>query len=151
MVKVAVTRGALYIILNKLPMNPPDTQATVLLVDDDKDLLSLFAEALMPQFQSDRAQSAKEAEALMKLRKYKIVISDHNMPGGNGLNFLARVRKQHPETVRVLLTSYMDPKLMAGVSEAEPYRYLLKPISIPDLLKAVRDATKHHDEGRPTA
>ncbi|MDI1318635.1 MAG: response regulator [bacterium] len=132
-------------------MNPPDTPATVLLVDDDKNLLAIFSEALSPDFTSDTASSVKDAEALMNARKYKVVVSDHNMPGGNGLNFLARVRKQHPETIRLLLTSYLDPKLMAGLSEAEPYRYLLKPISIPDLLKAVRDASKHHDQGKPAA
>lgn len=131
-------------------MNPPNTQAAILLVDDDKALLAVFSEALLPDFKCDSATSVKDAEAMMKTRKYRVVVSDHNMPGGNGLSFLARIRKLYPDTVRLLLTSYLDSKLMASVSEAEPYRYLLKPISIPDLLKAVRDATKHHDLGQPS-
>lgn len=130
-------------------MDPSNPQATVLLVDDDKGLLTVFAEALLPLFQSDVAGSAKEAEALMKTRNYKVVVSDLSMPGGDGLSFLARVRKQYPATVRLLLTSYLDSKFMGRLGEAEPYRYLMKPISIPDLLKAVQDASKHHDQAQP--
>ena len=132
-------------------MNPPDSPATVLLVDDERNLLELFSEALRPQFQSDLASSVKEAEALLKVRQYKVVVSDLSMPGGDGLSFLARVRKHHPDTVRLLVTSYLDSKLMKSLSEAEPYRYMLKPVSVTQLLKAVQDATAHHDQARPGA
>ena len=129
-------------------MNPPDPQTTVLLVDDEPDLLEVFTEALRPYFQTDRAGSAKEAEALLKIRKYKVIVSDHSMPGGDGLSLLARVRKHHPDTVRLLVTSYLDPKFMASLGQAEPYRYLLKPVSIPQLVKAIQDAVRHHDQNR---
>lgn len=131
-------------------MNPPNPQATVLLVDDEETLRELFADALQPDFQTDRAGSVKEAEALMKERTYKVVVSDHNMPGGDGLSFLARVRKKYPATVRLLVTNHLESRFLPSLSEAEPFRYLLKPISVPDLRKAVRDATAHYDQGAAT-
>ncbi|MDI1250976.1 MAG: response regulator [Lacunisphaera sp.] len=129
-------------------MNPPvDPHATVLLVDDEETLRELFSDALQPDFQTDRAGSVKEAEALLKERTYKVVVSDHNMPGGDGLSFLARVRKKYPATVRLLVTNHLESRFLPSLSEAEPFRYLLKPISVPDLRKAVRDATALYDQG----
>jgi DNA-binding NtrC family response regulator len=130
-------------------MNQADTPATVLLVDDEANLLEVYTEGLLPHFQSDRASSVKEAEALMKTRTYKVVVTDYNMPGGDGLAFLTRVRERYPHTVRLLVTSHMDPRFLTSLRQAEPFRYLLKPVSRPQLLKAVEDATKLHDQGQP--
>jgi DNA-binding NtrC family response regulator len=149
MVWIAVAIGLFHTSpsLSPNPMNPPPPPATVLLVDDEESLRELFADALQPDFQTDRAGSVKEAEALMKDRTYKVVVSDHNMPGGDGLSFLARVRKKYPATVRLLVTNHLESRFLPSLSEAEPFRYLLKPVSVSDLRKAVRDATKFHDEG----
>ncbi len=49
--------------------------------------------------------------------------------------------------MRLLLTSHMDTKLLQQLDEASPHRYLLKPISVTELLKAVQAATRLHDEG----
>lgn len=149
MVDVAVARALPYLDRRPTlaPMNPTDLPATVLLVDDDQDLLAVFSESLRPHFRTDLARSVMEAEALLQVRKYKVIVSDHKMPGGDGLAFLSRVRKLYPDSVRLLLTSHMDPKLLQELDEASPHRYLLKPISITDLLKAVQAATRLHDEG----
>jgi DNA-binding NtrC family response regulator len=152
MVRVAVAGSLFHTVPspNPTPMNPPNPPATVLLVDDEEPLRELFADALQPDFQTNMAGSVKEAEALMKERTYKVVVSDHNMPGGDGLSFLARVRKKYPATVRLLVTNHLESRFLPGLSEAEPFRYLLKPISVPDLRKAVRDATALYDQGAAT-
>jgi DNA-binding NtrC family response regulator len=68
------------------------------------------------------------------------------MPGGNGMNFLVRAREGCPHMQRVLVTGYMKPEmLLRSVNEAALFRYLLKPVSMPELLKVVQDATKAHD------
>jgi two-component system response regulator HupR/HoxA len=47
---------------------------------------------------------------------------------------------------RVLVTGYMKPEmLLRSVNEAALFRYLLKPVSMPELLKVVQDAAKGHD------
>ncbi len=48
---------------------------------------------------------------------------------------------------RVLVTGYMKPKmLLRSVNEAALYRYLLKPVSLADLVKTVKQAAKVHDQ-----
>jgi DNA-binding NtrC family response regulator len=122
-------------------------QGSVLLVDDEKPLLELYAEALSPYFDVAVATSSKEAGFLLHKRVFKVVVSDHLMPGGNGLSFLVDAREEYPEMQRVLVTGYMKPEmLLRSVNEAALYRYLLKPVSLPELIKTVIEAAKLYDQ-----
>ncbi len=121
-------------------------KAAVLLVDDEKPLLEVFAAALSPYFEVVTANSAREGEFLLHKKTFKLVIADHLMPGGNGMNFLVRAREEHPHTQRILVTGYMKPEmLMRSVNEAALFRYLLKPVSLPELVKVAQDAAKVYD------
>ena len=122
-------------------------KGAVLLVDDEKPLLDLYAEALSPFFDVAVATSSKEAGFHLHKRAFKVVVSDHLMPGGNGLSFLVDAREEYPEMQRVLVTGYMKPEmLLRSVNEAALYRYLLKPVSLPELVKTVVEAAKLHDQ-----
>jgi DNA-binding NtrC family response regulator len=68
------------------------------------------------------------------------------MPGGNGMSFLVRAREEYPHMQRVLVTGYMKPEmLLRSVNEAALFRYLLKPVSVMELVTVVSDAAKLHD------
>lgn len=123
----------------------------VLLIDDEKPLLEVYAAALTPHYSVVTATSVQEAESVLRKRKFKVVVSDHLMPGGNGMSFLVRTREEYPEMQRVLATAYMKPEmLLRSVNEAALFRYLLKPISLAELVQVVQDAVKLHDaSGRP--
>lgn len=118
----------------------------VLLVDDEKPLLDVFAAALAPSFEITTATTAREADFILQKKAFKVVVADHLMPGGNGMNFLVRAREEFPHMQRILVTGYMKPEmLLRSVNEAALFRYLLKPVSMPELLKVVHDAAKAHD------
>jgi DNA-binding NtrC family response regulator len=115
----------------------------ILLVDDEVMILEMYRAALEGHFDVTTAATVKDAEAQLRKRAYKVVVSDHLMPGGNGLSFLVRVREEYPETVRMLVTGYMKPEMMLrAVNEAAVFRYLLKPVPLVDFISAVQDAAK---------
>lgn len=119
----------------------------VLVVDDEKPLLDVYVSALTPFFDVTTATNAREADFTLQKKKFKVVIADHLMPGGNGMNFLVRAREEFPHMQRVLVTGYMKPEmLLRSVNEAALYRYLLKPVSLPELVKTVQEAAKLHDQ-----
>jgi two-component system response regulator HupR/HoxA len=139
-------------------MTPPDKPAPtaskgfVLLVDDELPLIKLYAEALAGHFECDLATSVREAGFMMHKKNYKVVVCDHLMPGGNGVTFLVHVREEHPNTQRILVTGYMKPEmLLRSVNEAALYRYLLKPVSMPELVKTVHDAAALYDHAATSA
>ena len=110
--------------------SPP--KDAVLIIDDEQPLLDVFKDALADQYDVVTATSAREAEFILHKRKFKVVIADHLMPGGNGMNFLERARDEHPHMQRILVTGYMKPEmLMRSVNEAALFRYLLKPVTLP--------------------
>ena len=115
----------------------------VLVVDDEAALLEMYKAALSPYFEVTAAGSVKEAEFALHKRSFRVVVADHLMPGGNGLSFLVRVREEHPESVRILVTGYMKPEmLLRAVNEAAVFRYLVKPVELRELIAVVKDAAK---------
>ncbi len=134
-------------------MNPAEAKAAspgpkdaVLIIDDEKPLLEVFKIALDDYFDVVTATSVREAEFILHKRDFKVVVADHLMPGGNGMGFLVRAREEYPHMQRVLVTGYMKPEmLMRSVNEAALFRYLLKPVALPELVQVVQDAAKVHD------
>ena len=93
------------------------------------------------------ATNTKEAGFIMHKKAFKVVVCDHLMPGGNGLGFLVHAREEYPDMQRVLVTGYMKPEmLLRSVNEAALFRYLLKPVSLPELIKTVQEAALLHDQ-----
>lgn len=126
---------------------PPPGKPAVLVIDDEKPLLEVFAAALSPYFEITTATSAREAEYILYKKPFKVVIADHLMPGGNGMSFLVRAREEYPHMQRILVTGYMKPEmLLRSVNEASLFRYLLKPVALGELIKVVQDAAKLHDQ-----
>ena len=132
------------------PASPPNpalpAKESILLVDDEQPLLDVYTAALSPTYDVTVATNAREADFILQKKQFKVVIADHLMPGGNGMNFLVRAREDFPHMQRVLVTGYMKPEmLLRSVNEAALFRYLLKPVSMPELLKVVGDAARAHD------
>lgn len=115
----------------------------VLLVDDEAPLLEMYTVALSPFFDVTAVSSVKEAEFALHKKSFRVVVADHLMPGGNGLSLLVRVREEHPEAARVLVTGFMKPEmLLRAVNEAAVFRYLVKPVELREFISVVRDAAK---------
>jgi len=126
---------------------PEKPRDPILLVDDEQPLLEIFVSALSPTFECVTANSTREADFELRKREFKAVICDHLMPGGNGMSFLVRAREEYPHMQRILVTGYMKPEmLLRSVNEAALFRYLLKPVSLPELLKVTQEAVQLHDQ-----
>jgi DNA-binding NtrC family response regulator len=119
----------------------PAAKDAILVVDDEVPILQAFVAALSPYFDVTSATSARDADFILRKKQFKVVISDHLMPGGNGMSFLVRAREEFPQMQRILVTGYMKPEmLIRSVNEAALFRYLLKPVSLSELIKVVEDA-----------
>ncbi|HEY1792885.1 MAG TPA: response regulator [Opitutaceae bacterium] len=123
--------------------NPAEARDAVLVVDDEVPILEAFEAALSPYFDVTTAKSAREADFILRKKAFKVVVSDHLMPGGNGMSFLVRAREEYPAMQRILVTGYMKPEmLIRSVNEAALFRYLLKPVTLGELVKVVQDAAR---------
>jgi response regulator RpfG family c-di-GMP phosphodiesterase len=122
-------------------MNPK-----VLLVDDDKDLLVPMAGNLRQKFDLDTASGGEEGLGKLKANgPFAVVVSDRQMPGMDGIQFLSAVREQAPDTVRIMLTGNADIEhAIRVVNEGNIFRFLTKPCRKEVLLRAVNDAAAQY-------
>ena len=111
----------------------------VLFVDDDVNLLDAVQRALRKQFNIDTA--AGGADGLQKLANsgpYAVVVSDMQMPGMSGLEFLKQVQTAAPDAIRMMLTGNADQKTaMDAVNDGRVFRFLTKPCPPPTLAPAL--------------
>jgi CheY-like chemotaxis protein len=123
----------------------PSTQgASVLLVDDDPDILENLAQALAAEgVACERALSAQEALDKAAKGRYDVVISDINMPGIDGLELVQRLEARSARPPRFLLTTgYREhyQKRLADVTGAE---VVDKPYDARAIAERVRDWLPH--------
>jgi DNA-binding NtrC family response regulator len=118
----------------------------VLFVDDELNVLEGIQRTLRKQVELQTASSGAQALRLIGASgPFAVVISDMRMPAMNGAQFLARVREQEPDTVRMILSGHADLEAtIAAVNEGQIYRFLTKPCPTDQLLAAVEDALNQH-------
>ena len=79
----------------------------ILFVDDEINILEGYRRQLKKLFEIEIAQSGEQGlETLARSGPYAVIVSDFRMPGMNGIEFLARVREEAPDTVRMMLTGF---------------------------------------------
>jgi len=117
----------------------------VLFVDDDKNALDGYKRLLRGEFEVETALGGGQALAAIHLfGAYDVVISDMQMPGMNGAEFLAQVRQLSPHTARIVLTGYKDiNRAIEAVNEGRIFRYLTKPCEKNQLVEAIRLGMAH--------
>lgn len=120
----------------------------VLFVDDEISVLnSLKRFSRKKNWIAHTASSAEDALQSIEQNDFDVIVSDMRMPGMKGDEFLERVKRLSPNTVRILLTGYSDMKAMESViNNAKVYNYVTKPWDEIILDKIVNEAIHHHAE-----
>ena len=118
----------------------------VLFVDDEPSVLDAIQRTLRKQVDIQTATSGAEGlRVLQESGPFALVVSDMRMPSMNGPQFLAKVREQDPETVRMILSGQADLQAtIAAVNEGHIYRFLSKPCPPDQLLAAINDGLSQH-------
>jgi signal transduction histidine kinase len=95
------------------------------------------------------ASDARTALALMRGREVAVLLADQRMPGMTGVELLERVRSEHPEVVRVLITAYSDfHDATAAINRGQVQRFLRKPWVLEDLKASLHEAVELYRTSR---
>ncbi|MFZ5949840.1 MAG: sigma-54-dependent transcriptional regulator [Candidatus Rifleibacteriota bacterium] len=113
----------------------------ILIVDDEKSILFSLSAALKKEgYQVKTAENPDAALKLMEPGAFQVIISDYNMPGMNGMEFLTQVKQLDPDVVFILMTAYGSEKLAIEAMKQGAYDYFSKPFDIEEMRVIVAKA-----------
>jgi response regulator RpfG family c-di-GMP phosphodiesterase len=121
-------------------------QLHVLCVDDEPKILEGLVLNLRRHYRVSTATSGREGLALIAGNDPPaVVVSDMRMPEMDGASFLAQVKEQSPDSVRLLLTGQTDlNSAIAAVNQGQVFRFLTKPCNSQNLIAAIAAAAQQY-------
>lgn len=117
----------------------------ILVVDDDALVLKTTLRILRGAGHAvDGALTLAEGFSTFELGEYDLVVADHRLPDGFGIDLLEHVARTRPTTGRMLSTAYLQLELaMKAVNGSAVAQVLEKPFEKDSLLATVGQALKH--------
>jgi PAS domain S-box-containing protein len=129
-----------------LPRNRETIKTSLLIVDDDPDLLDMLPQLLTPeQFSVRTARGGLEALEYMRQKPADIVLLDLTMPSFNGSSTLKAIRQDWPGVPVIIHTALTDSDVMRDALVCSPFTLLAKPSSPEQILETIRKVQRATD------
>ncbi len=113
----------------------------LLLVDDEPSVVNALKKALRPfrdRWEIETAEGGRAALDVLGQHRFDAVVSDARMPDVDGEAVLEFTRKQHPTTVRLVLSGQVDSKTGHRLASVA-HQFLSKPSTGEAILTAVEE------------
>ncbi|MFC1782997.1 response regulator [Planctomycetota bacterium] len=119
----------------------------VLLVDDEPIVTRALKRMLLGEpYNVLSTNSAQKALAIMQAEDIDVVVTDEKMPAMSGNEFLAIIRRDYPDTVRIVLTGNAEIETATrAINDGDVYRFLIKPCVGLDLAITLRRAIRYKE------
>jgi len=115
------------------------TAETILVIDDDQDLLESIVEILENNaFAVSGCGSAKAALERIKISPPRLVIVDNMMPGMGGMALMPLLKSEYPNIKIIMITAFSTVENAVAAMKSGADDYLTKPFRRDELLVAVR-------------
>ncbi|MCE5339620.1 MAG: sigma-54 dependent transcriptional regulator [Planctomycetaceae bacterium] len=115
----------------------------ILVVDDDKIILDSLCEFLkLEGYGVVGADSYRQALSRLQRQRFHLVITDVNLPDGNGFELLNLIRQNYPQTVVIIITGYGTIESAVEAIKQGAYDYLTKPVVDDELRLTIERSLK---------
>jgi putative nucleotidyltransferase with HDIG domain len=140
-------RRALKLLSQTWTGDPNVNEHVVLFVDDEPNILRAIQRLLRGEpWRVLTASDPNEALDIMRRTPAQVVVTDQRMPAMSGVDFLSKVREQHGDVIRMMLTGYTEMTIAVdAINKGEIYRLITKPWNDDELRATLRQAFDHHD------
>lgn len=123
---------------------------TVWVVDDDRSIRWVVERALSQAgLDCSSFESADAMLAALDTSVPDVVVSDIRMPGTDGLELLATLKKRHPKLPVIITTAHSDLDSAVTSYEEGAFEYLPKPFDVDEMVATVERASVQSKEDRP--
>lgn len=117
---------------------------SILVIDDNTEALDTISSLLsIVGAESVRqAKSAEQAFEMLENQSFAIILSDYQMEGMDGIDFLDKLRSKGNQTPVLLLSGALDKAAVLRASRYSKVDIFAKPFQMTDLLSAVERLTE---------
>jgi DNA-binding NtrC family response regulator len=113
----------------------------ILLVDDEERFRTNLAKMLTVEgFEVAARDSGQGALDELARQPYDVVLLDMRMPAMNGLETLAAIKKDHPDTEVIILTGHASVDAAAEIIRLGACEFLLKPCPLEEVIAKIETA-----------
>jgi DNA-binding NtrC family response regulator len=95
--------------------------------------------------------SAEDALAVLDRSTVDVLLTDHRLPGMDGVQLITRSKAIHPALAAIVMTAYGTAESAVDARRRGAEAYLVKPFAIPDLLLALHGALERQKSPAPAA
>jgi DNA-binding NtrC family response regulator len=121
-------------------------QGTLLLVDDDRHVLSSMADWLREQgYKVETAGSLAAGTAAVDRKAFDVVLVDIRLGDGDGFDLLAHCRQVRPDSSVILLTGYGSVEAAVEAIRQGAFDFLTKPLIDQELEMAIQRALSQRE------
>ncbi|MGV3581061.1 MAG: sigma 54-interacting transcriptional regulator [Methylophilus sp.] len=118
-------------------------KATILVVDDDQDILRLICMRLMAAgYQTLTASDGAEALLTLHMQRPDLVISDLRMPTLDGISLMESAHETNPTLPFIILTAHGSIPEAVQATQKGAFSFLAKPFDSQALLQLVADGLR---------
>ena len=126
------------------------TQA-LLLVDDDENLLQGLTRRLHGEpYKIFTARSVEEAVSVLKTQPIGVIVTDEQMPGHSGIEFLVWAAAHYPKARRIMLTGHPSAEVaIRAINLGMVHQFFTKPCNETELTAAIREGLEEKPRPQP--
>lgn len=113
---------------------------SILIVDDEKNILKVVSMTLKSLYDVDTARSAEEAIEKFNQNTYELVITDLKLPGKTGIDLLEYIKSRDSGMPVIMITAFGTIENAINAMKKGAFNYLTKPVNPVELLTVIREA-----------
>ncbi len=118
---------------------------SILVVDDEPNYLIVLSELLKDEgFEVFTASDGMQGLKIVEDVDLDIVVTDMQMPGMNGLQFLEKIKERNQDLPVIVITAFAEIDKAVTAMQAGAYNYLAKPFSNDELIITLRKGAHHY-------
>jgi DNA-binding NtrC family response regulator len=120
--------------------------AHILVIDDEKSIRSTLKDILeYEKHQVDLAENGVSALELSDQNRYDVILCDIKMPEMDGLEVLARIVEESPETPVIMISGHGNIDTAVDAIKKGAYDFIEKPLDLNRLLVTIKNALERKD------
>lgn len=127
--------------------SPTTTKHTVLIVDDEPDILELLRLTLSRMgVESHCAETVQQAQELLRGNHFDLCLTDMRLPDGNGIELIRHMQGSYPEIPVAMITAHGNMDSAIEALKAGAFDFLSKPVELQLLRELISSALRLNEE-----